>query len=140
MVLLAAACVRLVPQGQVYTLRSIGGRIRTVGAGLHLVLPLLERVAHKINLAGATVAVDQLRRNDLDYRAVVYFQVLDAQRAEGVIDDIDGVLRLTTRRLFDYAVLPDEADARRRWLKQGLNSELRDRGLLVARVDLTAQN
>jgi regulator of protease activity HflC (stomatin/prohibitin superfamily) len=138
MALLAAVCVRRIPQGQVYTLRSRGGRIRTVGAGLHVVLPLLERVAHKIDLAGATVAVDQLHRGAQDYRALVYFQVLDPQRADVVIDDVEGLLQVTTRRLFDYAVLPDEAEARRRWLKQSLNSELRERGLLVARVDLAA--
>jgi hypothetical protein len=139
MALLAVACVRRIPQGQVYTLRSRSGRVRTVGAGVHVVLPLLERVAQKINLAGATVAVDQLRRNEEDFRALVYFQVLDAKRAEDVIQDVEGLLRVTTRRLFDYAFLPDDADARRRWLKQSLNSELRDRGLLIARVDLAAQ-
>ncbi|HEU4664956.1 MAG TPA: hypothetical protein VFS55_13090 [Dokdonella sp.] len=135
---LAAACVRRIPQGQVYTLRGRDGRIRTVGPGLHVVLPLLERVAHKIDLAGATVAVDQLQRGAQGYRALVYFQVLDPQRADVVIDDVEGLLQVTTRRLFDYAVLPDEAEARRRWLKQSLNSELRERGLLVARVDLAA--
>lgn len=138
MILLVLACVRRIPHGQVYTLRSRGGRIRTLGEGVHLVMPLLERVAHKINLAGASVAVNDLRRGERDYRAMVYFQVVDPQQADVVIDDVEGLLRVTTRRLFDYAVLPDEPDARRRWLKQSLNSELRERGLLVARIDLAA--
>jgi len=139
MILLAIACVRRIPHGQVYTLRGRGGRIRSVGAGMHLVLPLFERVAHRIDLSGATVAVDALRRGEQAYRALVYFQVVDPQQADVVIDDVEGLLRVTTRRLFDYAVLPDESDARRRWLKQSLNSELRERGLLVARVDLAAE-
>jgi regulator of protease activity HflC (stomatin/prohibitin superfamily) len=138
MIRLVLVCVRRIPHGQVYTLRSRGGRIRTVGEGVHLVLPLLDRVAHKINLAGAAVAVDDLRRAERDYRALVYFQVVDPQQADVVIDDVEGLLRVTTRRLFDYAVLPDDADARRRWLKQSLNSEVRERGLLVARIDLAA--
>jgi regulator of protease activity HflC (stomatin/prohibitin superfamily) len=138
MILLAVACVRRIPQGQVYTLRGRGGRIRTIGAGVHLVLPLLERVAHKIDLAGATVAVDHLRRGERDYRALVYFQVVDPQQADVVIDDVEGLVRVTMRRLFEYAVLPDDTDARRRWLKQSLNSELRERGLLVARIDLAS--
>jgi regulator of protease activity HflC (stomatin/prohibitin superfamily) len=138
MILLVVACVRRIPQGQVYTLRGRGGRIRTIGAGVHLVLPLLERVAHKIDLAGATVAVDHLRRGERDYRALVYFQVVDPQQADVVIDDVEGLVRVTMRRLFEYAVLPDDTDARRRWLKQSLNSELRERGLLVARIDLAS--
>ena len=102
MILLALACVRRIPRGQVYTLRGRDGRIRTLGEGLHVVLPLLERVAHKIDLAGATVAVNDLRRGERDYRAVVYFQVVDPRQADVVIDDVEGLLRVTTRRLFDY--------------------------------------
>ena len=37
-------CLRRIPEGQAYTLRRVDGRLRTVGAGVHLVLPLLERV------------------------------------------------------------------------------------------------
>lgn len=136
--LLAFVCVRRIPHGQVYTLRGRGGRVRTLGAGVHLVVPVLERVAHKIDLSGASIAVDALQRDGRDYRAVVYYQVVDPRLAETVIDEVDGVLRVATRRLFDFAFMPDEPDGRRRWLKQSLNEELRGRGLLVARVDLAA--
>lgn len=138
MALLAFVCVRRIPAGHVYTLHGRDGRVRTLGAGVHLVLPLLERVAHKIDLAGASVAVDRLERGGRGYRAVVYYQVVDPRLAEGIIDEVEGVLRVATRRLFDFAFLPDDLDGRRRWLKQSLNEELRGRGLLVARVDLAA--
>ena len=36
--------------------------------------------------------------------------------------------------------LPESADSRRQWLKQSLNSDMRERGLLVTRVDLSAIN
>ena len=139
MALLIVASVRRIPEGHVYTFRRMDGHVRVVGSGMHMLLPLLERVAHKISLAGATVAVEDLQRGEQRFRAVVYFQVLDPQRAEVVIGDIEGVLRVATRRQFDYAFLPDDTDARRRWLKQSLNTELRDRGLLIARVELAAE-
>ena len=138
MALLAFVCIRRIPHGKVYTLHGRGGRVRTLGAGVHLVLPVLERVAHKINLSGASVAVEALQRDGSSYQAVVYYQVVDPRLAEQVIDEVDGVLRVATRRLFDFAFLPDDLDGRRRWLKQSLNAELRGRGLLVARVDLAA--
>jgi regulator of protease activity HflC (stomatin/prohibitin superfamily) len=137
--LLVISSVRRIPQGHVYTFRRMGGHVRIVGSGTHLVMPLVERVTHKISLAGATVAVEDLRHDEQRFRALVYFQVLDPQRAERVIEDVEGLLRVATRRQFDYALLPDELDARRRWLKQALNAEVRDRGLLIARVDLAAQ-
>ena len=49
--------VRRIPEGHAYTLRRVDGHLRTVGAGVHLVLPLVERVAHKIRLVGNVVDI-----------------------------------------------------------------------------------
>ena len=138
-VLLAAASVRRVPEGHVYAFRRMGGHVRIVGAGTHLVMPLVERVTRKISLAGAAVAVEGLTRDEQDFRSVVYFQVLDPERAEVVIEDVENVLRAATRRLFAEREFPQGLEARRTSLKQSLNLELRERGLLIARVDLAIQ-
>jgi len=55
-----------------------------------------------------------------------------------VIDDVDDLLQERTRSLFADAALPETSDGRRLWLKQSLNSDVRERGLLVTRVDLDA--
>lgn len=138
--LLAVASIRRVPEGHVYRFRRIGGHVRLVGSGTHLVLPLFERVAQKISLAGAAVTVDGLRQGERHERAVVYFQVLEPERAGAGMLDLDGRLREATHGLYTDAGLPDAADARRNRLKQALNAELRERGVLVARVDLQAQD
>jgi regulator of protease activity HflC (stomatin/prohibitin superfamily) len=137
--LLVVASVRRIPEGHVYAFRRMGGHVRIVPAGTHLVLPLVERVTHKISLAGAAVPVEGLARDAQGFRSVVYFQVLDPERAEVVIEDVEELLRSATRRLFAEAELPQGLDERRAWLKQSLNAELRQRGLLIARVDLAAQ-
>jgi len=137
--LLALASVRRIPQGHVYAFRRMDGHVRIVGAGTHLVMPLVERVTHKISLAGAAVAVEGLIRNQETYRGVVYFQVLDPERAEVVIEDVEERLRAATHRLFAADDLPPELDERRAAIKHALNSELRERGLLIARVDLSPQ-
>lgn len=135
---LAVTSIRRIPEGQVYTLRRFGGHTRVMHSGMHLMLPLLERVAHKISLTGANVPVDDLVAADQRYRGIVYFQVLDPERADRVIDRVDGLLQERTRSLFADAALPDAFDSRRQWLKQSLNSDVRERGLLVTRVDLNA--
>jgi len=135
---LVVASIRRIPEGQVYTLRRMGGHTRVMYSGMHFMLPLFERVAHKISLTGANVPVDNLVAPDRHYRGVVYFQVLDPARADRVIDGIDDLLQERTRSLFADAALPDTSDGRRLWLKQALNSDVRERGLLVTRVDLDA--
>jgi regulator of protease activity HflC (stomatin/prohibitin superfamily) len=137
---LAFASFRRIPEGQVYTLRRVGGHTRVMHSGTHFMLPLVERVAHKISLTGSNVPVDGLVASDRQYRGIVYFQVLDPARADRVIDGIDGLLQERTRSLFADAALPESSDGRRQWLKQSLNSDIRDRGLLVTRVDLAALN
>ncbi len=138
MALLVVASVRRIPEGQVYALRRMGGQMRLLGSGTHLVLPLVERVARKISLAGATVAVDDLASDGQRWRGVIYFQVLDPQRAGIVLEDLDRLLRSALHRQFARPGLPSALEARRQWLKQSLNDELRGQGLLIARVDLAA--
>ena len=137
---LAFASIRRIPEGQVYTLRRVGGHTRVMHSGMHFMLPLIERVAHKISLTGSNVPVDGLVAAEQQYRGIVYFQVLDPARADRVIDGIDGLLQERTRSLFADASMPESSDGRRQWLKQSLNSDIRDRGLLVTRVDLAALN
>ena len=137
---LAVTSIRRIPEGQVYTLRRLGGHTRVMHSGMHLMLPLFERVAHKISLTGANVPVEGLVAADQLFRGIVYFQVLDPERADRVIDGVDGLLQERTRSLFADSALPETADSRRQWLKQSLNSDVRERGLLVTRVDLAAIN
>jgi regulator of protease activity HflC (stomatin/prohibitin superfamily) len=137
---LVSASIRRIPEGQVYTLRRVGGHTRVMHSGTHFMVPLVERVAHKISLTGSNVPVEGLVAADRQYRGIVYFQVLDPARADRVIDGIDGLLQERTRSLFADEALPESSDNRRQWLKQSLNSDVRDRGLLVTRVDLAALN
>jgi regulator of protease activity HflC (stomatin/prohibitin superfamily) len=136
LVLLALTSVRRVPEGQVYSLRRVGGHTRFVGAGTHFVLPLFEHVSHRMSLSGSTIEVRAALSSGEDCSASVYFQVLDPQRADNVIESVDTLLHERARDLLGSSALPADPLERRAWLKQGLNSEVRERGLLVTRIDL----
>jgi len=131
---LFAGSIRRIPEGQVYALRRVGGHVRRVGPGTHFVLPLLERIARKIDVAGTSVSVDDLARDGTPLHATVFYQVLDAGRAERVLDDLPGALREAVHACVGSADFP--ATSRAPWLKQALNARLRERGVFVARVDL----
>jgi regulator of protease activity HflC (stomatin/prohibitin superfamily) len=140
---LTAACIKRIPEGQVYTLRRLGKPAGTLTPGMHVVVPLIERIAHKISISGYTLAIEE-RVNVEGHPAAetlrgrVWWQVLDPERADAVIDRADEMIR--TRVL---GALPEVANdttedvrARNLRLKQALNGSLRDRGVLVTRVEL----
>jgi regulator of protease activity HflC (stomatin/prohibitin superfamily) len=136
-VLVVAACVRRIPEGQAYTLRRMDGHVRTLGAGMHFVLPLIERVAHKIRLLGNVVAIEPIAvpGQNATLSGEVYYQVLDAKRADTIIDEVSLRVREQLPRLLAEAADGDSAE-RNLQLKSGLNRMLRDSGLLITRVRL----
>ena len=132
--------VKRIPEGHAYTLRRFGGRMRTIGAGVHVVLPLIERVAHKINLLGnvVEVTVPAAAGQTAMLRGRVYFQVMDAQRADAVIDQIPELLRQRIPELAAGTCIEEDLAERTQHLKAELNNDLCARGLLVTRVQLAA--
>ncbi|MEP7187192.1 MAG: SPFH domain-containing protein [Rhodanobacter sp.] len=132
---LIASALRYVPAGQVYSLYRHGKLVRILTAGTHVVLPLLDRVAHKINLAGQTLRIEERATDAREVRATVYWQVLEPERADAVFEQVDELIRRGAQE-----ALRGESEADRRALgvrmKQTLNDALRERGMMVTRVDL----
>jgi len=130
---LGVLSIRRIPEGHAYTLRRVGGQLRTVGAGLHLVMPLVERVAHKIRLLNNVVDVQTSALNGR-----VYFQVLDAERADAVIDAMADMLRQRIPELAASTCTEEDGAARNLHLKAELNRDFGERGVLITRVQLSA--
>jgi regulator of protease activity HflC (stomatin/prohibitin superfamily) len=141
MLAVVAVSIKRIPEGQVYTLRRLGKPAGTLTAGTHLVFPLVERIAHKISITGYTLAVEErLEPESVAARTLrgrIWWQVLDPERADAVIDRADDLIRL---RLRDAVEGTDAADpdlrSRNLRIKQTLNGSLRERGVLVTRVEL----
>lgn len=140
--LAALLSIKRIPEGQVYTLRRLGKPAGTLAAGTHLVVPLIERIAHKISITGYTLAVDERLDPEsaaaLTLRGRVWWQVLDPERADSVIDRANELIRGRLREAVTHADDPADQDLRSRnqRIKQTLNGILRERGVLVTRVEL----
>ena len=137
---LMLSAIRHVPAGQVYSLYRHGKLVRVLQQGTHLVLPLLDRVAHKINLAGQTLRLDAVQDDAGDMRGTVYWQVLEPERADAVFGQVDQLIRRGAREALRNEPAADGADRRDvgARVKQSLNSALRERGMMVTRVELDA--
>jgi regulator of protease activity HflC (stomatin/prohibitin superfamily) len=78
--------VRVVPQQSAYVIERLGKYSRTLDAGFHILVPLMERVAYKHSLKElATDIAEQtcITRDNVQVGVdgVLYLQVLDPQRA-----------------------------------------------------------
>ncbi|WP_426701408.1 SPFH domain-containing protein [Rhodanobacter sp. Col0626] len=137
---LIAAAIKVVPTGQVYSLYRHGKPVRLLQAGTHLVLPLLDRVAHKINLAGQMLRFEGPAADAHDVRGTVYWQVLEPERADPVFEQVDQLIRHGAQEALRGQPEVDHADRRDLGarVKQSLNNALRERGMMVTRVELDA--
>ena len=137
---LALAAIRRVPAHQVYSVYRRGKPARLLRAGVHMVVPGLDRVAHKIHLSGQTLRFEEARTDAHDVRGTVYWQVLEPERADAVFAQVDQLIRSGARAALEGAKVVDPTDRRALGarLKQALNNALRERGMLVTRVELDA--
>lgn len=134
---LIASAVKFVPAGQVYSLYRHGKLVRVLQTGMHVVLPLLDRVAHKINLAGQTLRIHESASDSREVRATVYWQVLEPERADAVFEQLDELIRRGAQEALRGELEADHRAVAVR-VKQTLNQSLRERGMMVTRVDLDA--
>lgn len=128
---LAVASLRKVPEGQVYSVRRPGRSPRLLTAGTHLVLPLIDRVTHKIDLGGQVLRFDG---------GTVYWQVLEPEVVDEVIDEAPEMIRRNVVAALRDTATAHPADRRAvgTQLKHAVNGSLRARGMLVTRVELDA--
>jgi len=87
-ILLKTAVV--VPQQNAYVIERLGKFSRTLGAGFHILIPFLERIAYRHTLKEQAVDIDEqiCITNDnvqVGVDGVLYMQVLDPARASYVI-------------------------------------------------------
>lgn len=93
-ILTLAAGVKIVPQGYVYTVERFGRYARSLGAGLALIVPFVERVGRKVNVMEQVIDVPSQQAFTRDNAgvtidAVVFYQVLDAARASYEVSNLD---------------------------------------------------
>ena len=84
LVMVVAANVRIVPQANVYVIERLGTYLCTWGAGLHIKVPFIDRIANKVSVKEQVVdfAPQSVITKDnvtMQIDTVVFFQVTDAK-------------------------------------------------------------
>lgn len=132
------AAIRRVPAGQVHSLYRRGRPRRLLQPGTHWVMPWLDRIGHRIDLGGQVLRFAEPQPDSRELRGTVYWQVLEPERADAVIEQAAQLIRtgaLAALRGDPQAAAANRYDLGKR-LKQALNGSLRESGMMVTRVEL----
>ncbi len=93
--------VKVVPQGNAYTLERFGRYIRTLTPGLNFIMPLVDRIGAKMNMMEQVLNVptqEVITRDNamVSVDGVIFFQVMDAARATYEVRQLEfAILNLT---------------------------------------------
>ena len=89
--------VKIVPQSEVFVVERFGRYTKTLGAGLNLLVPFLDDVAHRVSvlerqLPEFTISVITRDNVEVQLEATVFYRVLEASRTVYRIRDVDAAL------------------------------------------------
>lgn len=95
------AGVRTIPQGFACTVERFGRYSRTLGPGLGLIVPYMERIGHRMNMMEQVLDIpgqEAITRDNagVSIDAVAFFQVLDAPRAAYEVSNLPVALLTLT--------------------------------------------
>ena len=105
LLIILASCIRVVPQANAYIVERLGGYQATWGVGLHLKLPIIDRVANKVLLKEQVIdfkpqPVITKDNVTMHIDTVVFFQITDPKLyTYGVQYPISAIENLTATTL-----------------------------------------
>lgn len=140
--------IKIVPQGFNYTLENLGRYTRTLQPGMHILIPVVERVAHMMNMKEQVMDIpsqDIITRDNAMVRVdgVAFFQILNASKAAYEVDMLEpSIINLTMTNIrtvmgsMDLDELLSNRDQINARLLQVVDAATESWGVKVTRIEI----
>ncbi|CCB63970.1 MULTISPECIES: SPFH domain-containing protein [unclassified Hyphomicrobium] len=153
-ILLAAAIwglwstVKIVPQGSNFTVENLGRYTRTLVPGMHILIPILEKVTHRLNMKEQVMDIpsqDVITRDNamVTVDGVAFYQILNAAKAAYEVDNLEhSIVNLTMTNIrtvmgsMDLDELLSNRDQINHRLLQVVDAATETWGVKVTRIEI----
>ena len=141
--------INIVPQSEVYVVERFGRYSRTLRAGLSLIIPYLDRVAHKVSILERQLEEQKISVITKDNVEViletrVFYRIIDASRSVYRIRDIDQALKTASSSIvrsaagkLDLDDLQSSREAMNTEIAVNLHSAAEVWGIEITRTEIT---
>ena len=140
--------VKVVPQGYNYTVENFGRYTRTLTPGLHLLVPVMEQVGHRVNMKEQVMDIpsqDVITRDNamVGVDGVAFYQVLNGAKSAYEVDNLEGaIINLTMTNIrtvmgsMDLDELLSNRDQINARLLQVVDAATESWGVKVTRIEI----
>ncbi len=140
--------IKIVPQGFNYTVENLGRYTRTLLPGMHILIPVIERVGRQINVKEQVIDIpsqDIITRDNAMVRVdgVAFFQILNAAKAAYEVDVLEpSIINLTMTNIrtvmgsMDLDELLSNRDQINLRLLQVVDAATESWGVKVTRIEI----
>lgn len=130
--LIALSGIKIVPQSQEYVVEQFGKYTTTLNAGLNFVMPLLNRVVHKVSILERQLDPQQISvitkdNVEIQLTAAVFFRIVDSAKSVYRIADVDQAVRTTVTSIVRSTCGQmefDEVQSRREFINEKIRESL----------------
>ena len=107
--------IKVVSQSDVYVIERFGKYSRTLNAGLSVIVPFVDKVAHRVSilerqLQPQTISVITKDNVEVNLDTIVFFRITDASKTVYRINDIEGALKTASSSIVRSAAGKLELD------------------------------
>jgi len=144
----ALLSIKIVPQSQVYLVEQFGKYIKTLNAGLNIIIPIVNTVTQKISILERQLPANKISiitkdNVEIHLTTTVFYRVIDAAKSYYRISNVDQAVQTTVTSIVRSTCGQlefDEVQSRREFISEKIQTSLSEAcsiwGIEITRTEI----